>query len=476
MTTLWNGRLAAALDPAFARLNASLAFDRRLARQDVAGSLGWTRALARAGVLSAAEAEQLAAGLSAIDQEFADGRFEFAPGDEDIHTAVERRLAERIGPLAGKLHTGRSRNDQVATDFRLWLLGAGRGLDARLHALQAALVARAAADFGIVLPGYTHLQPAQPVLLSHWWLAPFWALARDRERLAELLARTAVLPLGSGALAGTAFAIDREALARDLGFAAVSENSLDAVADRDFAAEFLFWAALLGVHLSRLAEALIIFATAEFGFVALSDAYATGSSLMPQKKNPDALELVRARSGRLIGLLTGLLATLKGLPSAYDKDLQEDKPPVFEATDTLEAVLPVVTGLLAGLQVNPARMRAALGPALFATEAADYLVARGLPFRAAHHAVARAVARAEALGLALDVLPLAEWQALAPECDAGLFSVFDPERAVARRTAAGGTAPEAVAAQLAHARERLAATAVPAAAGAAHESVAAEEE
>jgi argininosuccinate lyase len=317
--TLWGGRFSGKMDPAAWRLNASLAFDQRLAQQDIRGSTAWAQALEQAGILSPGESDQICQGLQAVAEEFAGGGFAFQDSDEDIHTAVERRLGELIGPAAGKLHTGRSRNDQVATDLRLWVLEAVSRLEAALLGMQQALVGRAEADMDLLMPGYTHLQRAQPILLSHWWLAHFWPLQRDRERLAELKRRTAVLPLGSGALAGTPFAIDRAALAGALGFLAPSPNSLDAVSDRDFAVEFLFCCALIGVHLSRLAEAVVLFTSAEFAYFELSDAYATGSSLMPQKKNPDVFELARGKAGTLTGLLTGLLAVLKGLPSTYDK-------------------------------------------------------------------------------------------------------------------------------------------------------------
>ncbi len=454
--TLWGGRFAAGTNALMAQLNNSLPFDRRLADEDVRGSIAWARALGRVGVLTPAEVEAMVAGLERVRAELAAGEFAFLESDEDIHTAVERRLGEIAGPLAGKLHTGRSRNDQVATDFRLWLLGALPGLDAALREAQSALLARAEADFGPILPGYTHLQRAQPVLLSHWWLAHFWPLERDRARLASLRPRVAVLPLGAGALAGAPFPLDRAALAAELGFETASPNSIDAVSDRDFAAEFLFCAALVGVHLSRLAEALILFSSAEFGFITLADAYATGSSLMPQKKNPDPLELARGKAGTLIGRLAGLLATLKGLPSAYDKDLQEDKVPVFEAFDSLTLILPVIAGLLGSLTVHPDRLRAALDPGLLATDLADFLVGTGVPFREAHAAVGRAVRRAGELGLPLDRLPLPELQAIHPGFGPGAAEVFDFERAVARRAAEGGTAPEAVRAQMALAREALA--------------------
>lgn len=332
---LWNIRPGAGLDVITARLNDSLPFDQRLALVDVRGSLAWVKAITRVGILTPAESEALISGLKQVQAEFEQEAFAFQESDEDIHTAVERRLTELTGPVGGKLHTGRSRNDQVATDFRLWVMQTCDALNDSLLGLQRTLLKRAEQDWGVVLPGYTHFQQAQPVLFSHWWLSHFWALERDRRRLHEVRKNTSILPLGCGALAGAGFPIDRFALASELGFSAPAPNSLDAVADRDFAAEFLFWAALLGVHLSRMAEALILYSTREFGFIQLADAYSTGSSLMPHKKNPDPLELIRGKSGILTGKLTGLLATLKGLPSAYDKDLQEDKVPVFEAATPL---------------------------------------------------------------------------------------------------------------------------------------------
>ena len=351
---LWAGRLSGSVNEAVAKLNDSLPFDQRMAGQDVRGSVAWARALAKARRAHAGRSRRDRARAGQRSRaSLKRGEFVFAESDEDIHTAVERRLTELIGPVAGKLHTGRSRNDQVATDFRLWVMEAIEQADAQLRDLQSALIARAEQDMGVILPGYTHTQRAQPILLSHWWLSHFWALAA-RPGAAARLERSARRSLRWAAARWRArpFPIDREALAHDLGFAAASPNSLDAVSDRDFAAEFLFCAALIGLHLSRLAEALILYSTAEFGFIELDDAYSTGSSLMPQKKNPDPLELVRGKSGKLIGLLTGLLATLKALPSAYDKDLQEDKLPVFEAADTLDLVLPVMSGAIATLTVQ----------------------------------------------------------------------------------------------------------------------------
>ncbi len=453
--TLWHGRFDHDPDAAMFALNASLPFDRRLAEQDVRGSLAWAAALREAGLLTAEEHARLADGLQAILDEFRAGEFVFTPADEDIHTAVERRLGELIGPLAGKLHTGRSRNDQVATDFRLWLLEALPALDGALRELQAALLERAENEAETLMPGYTHLQRAQPVLLSHWWLSHFWPLQRDRERLADLRPRLAVLPLGSGALAGVPYPIDREALAAALGFDAPAPNSLDAVSDRDFAAEFLFITALTGVHLSKLAEQVILYASAEFGFFTLDDAFSTGSSLMPQKKNPDPFELARGKSGRLLGYLTGLLATLKGLPSTYDKDLQEDKEPVFAAFDALMALLSVLAGAIRTLQVDAARMEAALDDFMLATDLADYLVARGVPFREAHALSGRAVRLALRRGGTLRQLPLAAWRELHPAFDESVYQVFDPRQSVARRQALGGTAPAAVARQLEQAKKQM---------------------
>jgi argininosuccinate lyase len=450
--TLWGGRFSGKLDPQAWALNASLGFDRRLAPQDVRASVAWAQALEKAGVLAHDECAQICAGLEAIRGEFERQEFAFRESDEDIHTAVERRLGELIGPSAGKLHTGRSRNDQVATDLRLWLLEAIPNLEGALSGLQAVLVGRAEADLDIPLPGYTHLQRAQPILLGHWWLSHFWPLQRDRERLQQVCARTASLPLGSGALAGTAFPVERSGLAASLGFSQASPNSLDAVSDRDFAAEFLFCAALAGTHLSRMAEAVVLFSSAEFGFFELSDAFSTGSSLMPQKKNPDVFELARGKAGSLLGYLAGLMTTLKGLPSAYDKDLQEDKVPVFQAYDTLMAILPVLAGALRTLGLHPERMRAAIDPGMLATDLADTLVRKGMPFRQAHSLAGQAVQLAGKLGKPLDTLSLQEFQSLTPLFDSDVYVVFDPLKSVARRNAIGGTAPEAVKMQLQNAK------------------------
>ncbi len=474
MAGLWGGRFSGTTDPLMARFNASLPFDWRLWEADIIGSIAWARALGRAGLVSQEEQAQLVAGLEAVRAEIAaNPSAAFADAsDEDIHSFVERRLTEKIGPLAGKLHTGRSRNDQVATDVRLWLRWqiAGRqapsagaeGEEVRpallpaLTSLIRAAVARAEAESAVLMPGYTHLQPAQPVRWSHWLLSHAWAWLRDRQRLTELLARVNVMPLGAGALAGCPFPIDRQALAAELGFPAISPNSIDAVSDRDFIAEFLFWAALLGVHLSRWAEDLILWSSHEFGFVTLADAYSTGSSLMPQKKNPDALELLRGKAGRLVGGLTGLLTTLKGLPSSYDKDLQEDKEPLFDAVDTLSLALPVAQGVLETLTIHPDRMQAALGDELLATDLADWLVRAGIPFRQSHHLVGQAVRRAEELGCRLRELPLDELRAISPHFGPEVATIWDYERSVEQRGVAGGTALAAVQAQIAALRQELA--------------------
>ena len=453
--TLWGGRFSTKLNEQAWDLNSSLSVDQRMANQDVEGSLAWADALHRAGILLDDEHASIALGLAAVKEEFSSGGFHFAPSDEDIHTAVERRLTELIGPAAGKLHTGRSRNDQVATDFRLWLLQTLPALDAALNDLQSALVEQAELAGETLMPGYTHMQRAQPILLAHWWLSHFWPLLRDRGRLTDLTSRVSVLPLGCGALAGTPVAVDRAALAESLGFAEASPNSIDAVSDRDFAAEFLFCATMIGIHLSKLAEQIVLYTSAEFGFLELSDAFSTGSSLMPQKKNPDVFELTRGKAGTLLGLLTGLLATLKGLPSTYDKDLQEDKGPVFQATDTLLAILPVVSGALRTITANAERMRAAIDSTMMATDLADYLVVKGMPFREAHSIAGKAVRAAGERNIGLEEMSLEVYQALSPAFEADVYQVFDPMKSVENRNTTGGTSPQSVKNQLAGIRRLL---------------------
>ncbi len=445
---MWGGRFQAETDALMREFGDSIRFDRRLYRADVQGSIAYAGALARVGLISAEEREELTAGLEQVQAEFDAGTFQIEPGDEDIHTAVERRLGELVGPAAGRLHTGRSRNDQVATDLRLYLLDEINSLHKELVALQEAILQQAENHLGVVMPGYTHLQPAQPILFSHWLMAYFWKFQRDRERLANTARRTQVCPLGSGALAGNPFGLDRRALAADLGFDRVSENSVDGVSDRDFVVEFLAWAALTQVHLSGMAEDLILWSSREFGFVELDERYTTGSSLMPQKKNPDALELLRGKSGRIVGHLTGLLTTLKGLPLAYNKDLQEDKEGLFDSIDTLKLELAVAAGVVRTLQVNPDRMETALDAGLLATDLADHLVRQGVPFRESHHLAGLAVRRAEELGCDLRELDLAEYRAIHPAFDGEVYALLDIRRSVEARVSEGGTASTAVKAQI----------------------------
>jgi argininosuccinate lyase len=450
---LWGGRFTEGTDPDAARFTASLGFDRRLWAHDIAGSLAWAGALGRAGLLSEDERRAIADGLERVRAEIQDGRFVFRPELEDIHTNIERRLTDLIGPLGGKLHTGRSRNDQIALDERLYLRDAVARIDEGLRRSQLALVERAEQTVGAPMPGYTHLQRAQPVVLAHHLLAYVFMFQRDRERLADGRRRADVLPLGSGALAGTGFAIDRETLARDLGFAAASANSLDAVSDRDYLVEFMSAAAITGVHLSRLAADLTLWATAEFGFVEFSDAFATGSSIMPQKKNPDVAELIRGKSGRLAGNLVALLTTLKGLPLAYNSDMQEDKEPFFDSVDTLEAILGVLPPLLASLTFRTDRMRQAAGEHFAtATDLADYLVRKGMPFREAHEVVGRVVLHCSRKGATLEGLPLDELRPFSMLIGADVKDALGVEASLRARAVTGGTAPAAVRRALAAAR------------------------
>jgi argininosuccinate lyase len=452
VSRLWGGRFASAQDPHFLSFQNSLGFDRRLWREDLAGSSAWARALEGADVLTKAEREKLERALDELGRELerTSGAFDGAD-DEDVHSFVERKLQERVGDLAKKLHTGRSRNDQVATDLKLWLKGALYRLDARCAELMTELVALAERSVGIALPGYTHLQRAQPISAAHHALAYVEMLARDRERLADACDRLDSCPLGSGALAGCAWPIDRAKLADDLGFTrGPTHNSLDAVADRDHAIEAVFAATLVLTHLSRLAEDWIFFATQEAGFLELSEDVSTGSSLMPQKKNPDALELIRGKSGRVLGHLVGLVTTLKGLPLAYDKDLQEDKEALFDALDTTAACLQV-----AALAVRGARWReqrcaqAAASSYQNSTDLADLLVAAGVPFRSAHERAGTAVRRALELGCELEALPATERARLLPElASIDLARELSTAAVLARRAVVGGTAPSSIRAEL----------------------------
>jgi argininosuccinate lyase len=430
------------------KFNDSIYFDIRLWQNDLDGSMAYARALVRAGVITSEEADILQDGLDQIRVEFSQNRFELKVGDEDIHSAVERRLGELVGEVAGKLHTGRSRNDQAATDTRLWLKRQIVGLRAQVEQLQQAILAKAEEYFNVIMPGYTHLQQAQPVRFSHWLLSFGWMLQRDKERLDELIRRVDVLPLGSGALSGHPLGIDREFLARELGFAAISTNSMDAVGDRDYIAEFLSWAAITQMHLSRLAEDLIIYSSREFGFVQIADAYATGSSLMPQKKNADSLELIRGKTGRVVGHLTGLLTMLKGLPSTYNKDMQEDKEPLFDTVDTLLMTLSISAGVVNTLRVNTSRIYEAMDSTMLATELADYLVSKGMPFRQAHHLVGQMVRQAVSLEQPLSSFPLAAFQQFSPLFERDVHQWLTFNRAADRRTSPGGAAASAVREQL----------------------------
>ena len=444
---MWGGRFSLGPSEALDALNRSLPVDHRLWPQDVAASKAWVHALGRVGVLTPDEETRLLDGLDRVAERLADGAAVGAP-DEDVHTLVERLLYAEVGAVAGKLHTGRSRNDQVATDLRLWTLDAIDQLDRDLGTLGRALVARAEGGVELLLPGYTHGQRAQPVRWAYVLLAHAWPLVRDRQRLADARRRVAELPLGSGALAGSGFAVDRVLLKEALRFRSVSANALDSTGDRDFVAEVAFALALVGTHLSRLAAELVLYTSAEFGFVRLADDFSTGSSLLPQKRNPDVFELARAKAGRLLGDLVALLTTLKGLPAGYSKDLQEDKALLFDAFDTLALVLPAVTGAIATMATNESRMRGALDAALRATDLADFLVETGVPFRESHGLVGRLVREAERSGVALDRVPLALAAGIHPALGAALAQLGTWEDSVESRATPGGASRSSVVEQL----------------------------
>ncbi|MBN1976608.1 MAG: argininosuccinate lyase [Anaerolineae bacterium] len=454
--TLWGGRFTEEMDALLKQFGDSMTFDQRLYAADIRGSIVYAAELGRAGLITEKECDQLLRGLEQVKAEFDAGTFQIQPGDEDIHTAVERRLGELIGPAAGKLHTGRSRNDQVATDLRLYLLDEIAALREALVDTQAAMIEKAEDYLDVIMPGYTHVQQAQPVLFSHWLMSFFWKLQRDSERLVDLTKRVRLCPLGSGALAGNPFGIDRQALAACLGFTTVAQNSIDAVSDRDFVVEFLAWAALVQVHLSQLAEDLVIWASREFGFVQVAESYSTGSSIMPQKKNPDSLELMRGKTGRVTGHLSGLLTALKGLPSSYDKDLQEDKEALFDVIDTLKMELPIAAGVIRTLTANADRMAEALDDGLLATDLTDYLVRKGVPFRESHSLVGQAVRQAEELGVSLKELGLTNYQAIHPAFTEDVYKALDFRRSVEARDTEGGTAPKAVRAQIERAKALIA--------------------
>jgi argininosuccinate lyase len=456
--SLWGGRFSAKPGQAMQAINVSIGVDKRLAGEDIAGSRAHAAMLAAVRVIAPEDERAIQDGLSRIEVEIAAGAFPFRDEYEDIHMNVEARLAELIGPAAGRLHTARSRNDQVALDFRLWVRAACDDAAAALTDLQRALIAQAERHAATLMPGFTHLQSAQPVTFGHHLMAYVEMFGRDAGRFADARARANECPLGAAALAGTSFPIDRDMTAKALGFAAPTANSLDSVSARDFALEALAAATIAATHLSRLAEEIVLWMTPQFGFVSLSDAFTTGSSIMPQKRNPDAAELVRAKVGGILGAFTSLTVVMKGLPLAYGKDMQEDKAPAFDAFDALFLALAAMTGMVADLTVNAGRMAAAAGAGhATATDLADWLVrAAGLPFREAHHVVGQAVKRADALGLELADLPLADLQAIDPRITAEALTCLTPEGSVAGRTSYGGTAPDRVRAQIARWKERLA--------------------
>jgi argininosuccinate lyase len=453
---LWGGRFAGGPAPELEAVNRSIGTDMRLWPHDIALSRAWAAGLATAGVMTDAEALAVRDGLDRVARRIAAGERPLA-SDEDVHTFVDRLLHEEAGEPAGRLHTGRSRNDQVATGTRLWTMAAVDRLDALVRQVQEAILAQATAHVDAVMPAYTHLQRAQPVSVAHWFLAHLWPLARDRERLAAARRGAAILPLGSGAIAGSAFAVPREQLRAELGFAGISRNSIDAVGDRDFVAEALFALTMLGTHLSRLAEDVILFGSSEFGFVRFGDAYSTGSSMMPQKRNPDALELARGSGARMLGDLVSIVATLKGLPSGYNKDLQEDKRALFDAVDGMELLLPAVAGSVATLVVERDAMRRAVSSSMMATDLADYLVRRRVTFREAHGAVGRLVREAEEAGTEISALPFERFIAAHSAFAEDVMRELSPEASLAHREVTGGTGPRAVFEQLEEARRAVSA-------------------
>ncbi|KAJ9062748.1 argininosuccinate lyase [Entomophthora muscae] len=455
-TRLWGGRFSAKSDPIMDEFNKSIHYDRRLFKVDIVGSQAYARALKCKGILSEEEEATIINGLDQVRAEWENGTFKIMPADEDIHSANERRLSEIIGPTGGKLHTGRSRNDQVATDTRLWLREQCEKLEADMRKMIDLFVQRAEDDSDIIFPGYTHLQRAQPIRWSHWLLNYAWRFKADAERLTQLKERFNLLPLGSGALAGNPFELDRLAMAKELGFAGVIQNSLVGVSDRDFIIEFLFWASMTMLHVSQISEDLILWSTAEFGFVQLHECYTTGSSLMPQKKNPDSLELLRGKSGRVFGKLAGFMMTVKGLPSSYNKDMQEDKEPLFDAADTLDSCISLMGSIIHTLTIHPENMKNALSEDMLATDMADYLVRKGVPFRETHHVVGQAVLRSEEQEVPLSQLPLATLKELHPQFESDIASLRgDFAGSADRRNAIGGTSLTQVKSQIQNLREWL---------------------
>lgn len=445
---MWEGRLAGAADSAMDDLNASLYFDYRLFPEDIANSRAYALALRKAGILSDAECNKIRKALEAIDRGIEARTIKFSEKDEDIHMAIERLLTERIGRTGAKIHTGRSRNDQVATDVRLYVMTACKGLSELVLTLQKELLAAAEKHVETIMPGYTHLQQAQPVSLAHYLLSFFFALERDRRRLAQAADCADLMPLGAGALAGSGFALDRKLLARELGFSRISQNSIDAVSDRDFLLEFLSAGAILITHLSRYAEDFVIWSSSEFGFLEIGDAFSTGSSMMPQKKNPDSVELIRAKTGRVYGNLMRLLTVMKGIPLTYSRDLQEDKEALFDTVDTLDTVLPVMAGVVHTAKFKAPRMRAALSEMLLATDLADALTKNGLPFREAYKVVGRLSRVCADRGKTFTQLSNAELAAVSPRLSGALVKNLSFTKSLARRSISGGTAASSVRAQL----------------------------
>jgi len=450
------GRFQQSLSEVARRYSESVSFERRLYRHDIAGSIAHAAALAKAGIVSAAEQKQIEAGLREIEKEIDSGKFQWDASLEDVHMNIESALTKKIGETGAKLHTARSRNDQIALDLRLYVKDQINRTSSQIKKLQTSLLDLAGKNVDVVMPGYTHLQRAQPILFAHYLLGQVEAFARDVERLNNGLERTDVLPLGSGALAGSTIVLDRELIARELGFARVSQNSLDAVSDRDFVCEFLFCLAMIGMHLSRVSEDLIIWSTIEFDFVEFSEGFSTGSSLMPQKKNPDMAELTRGKSGRLYGNLISILTTLKALPSSYNRDLQEDKEALFDSVDTISAALELCTAMLPELKINRERMEeAASDPNLFATDLAEYLVGKGMAFREAHEIVGKLVANAIDKGTKLNAIAPADLKKLSPLFGVDIADVFDVRRSLAARRAIGAPSPENVKAQIKSWRNQL---------------------
>ena len=451
---LWKGRIASAIDHRMDPLNRSLPLDFRLWPQDVRGSRAWANALAGSGIIEEAERGELVEGLDRVSRLLAENDYS-QEMDEDIHSLVERLLYSEIGDLAGKLHTGRSRNDQVATDLRLWGLDAIDSLVVSMVRLEKKLLLWAEESVHIIFPGYTHLQQGQPVRAAHWVMSHFWPLDRDRELLGEIRKHASVLPLGSGAIAGCPFPIDRKAMMEELGFSRLSENSIDAVSDRDWVMELSFATARIGIHLSRLCEDLVLFTSSEFGFVRLGDGFSTGSSLMPQKRNPDVAELTRGKSGRLVGNLMSLMTILKGLPTGYNRDLQEDKHSLFDSTDTLCTVLPAIEGAVKSAEFLEDNIKSALNPELYATDLADHLVRSGVPFREAHEVIGKIVRMSAEQNIPLDEMSLQDFQGIDERFGSNVQEVFSYERSVESRSVSGGTSLSAIKYQLEAARESV---------------------